>query len=483
MGEFSVSDDLPRSVRDDPWTEVASDQVSLQEGEQMFLVAVRRDFVGNEKRQQTADGAATINIVATPQELADAAGRDEANMMNNKTPHFMDRAGLALRVPNIERSSNDQALFGFCDEHRGLLRTISKADADHELQLPDDERARRMVAYVGAELIAEERAKGTLAGSDRGEAPQESAADTMDNAESDEFSELRDALGLEDEVDPEALSESIQEVLDSGIVSWLADLIDQDEATLRRGLKDARYKLNLWRYRQLLNEDGPSSAASDDTTEREAETPAPDDGVLGYDWVSTADRSWSGRPLRSLLYALLTESSGPLPDEAIDRIELVNYGEPTVEGSDLPRGNEPVTLKSDRDPPGDPEKTDQHAIDFCVVGDLFNAAPKAEQRVKDALEQYLNGLHMMARYDASMCEDPTGVDREAGADPRGDKDGMTAWAASHQENLDREVPFDEVPEALVESMKAVEDDLRNDDLDIDVYSMDNAIIGTSRSTS
>jgi hypothetical protein len=508
----NVDPDLNRDPDSDsdPDLNEETETVSLEEGRRALLTAVRADLL-SEKRRQTAAGAASVGMVATLAEVADAAGRKVGRLSNNEVLSPFDRAGLGLRVSLFSRSVNDQAVFGFYDVHRTFLREIADADTERDLLLPDDERSRRLFGYAGAELVAGERvaaaadtedsraeADGTGAEADGtgGEADEGVAGADEDDADeewADEFAELCERYGFEPDADPAELVAWIQDTLDEGRVTFIANRSGEDPTALRDELRDARWDLQKRIYTRRLDDE---VADSDDDAPAEsdsgaADRPDPEEGVLGYDWVSTADRPWSGRPLRALLYAVMTEESGlDFPDSAVDRVELINYGEPTVRSYELPLARADVTLVSDRERPGPPEKTDQHAVDFRVVGDLFDAAPAAERRVRDALEQHLNALHLLARYQSSMetgptgVVDPSGVDTEDGRDVATDGFGpedMTEEATRREADADLETPFERVPGALWDAMEATLLDCRRGDYEFEVHSTDQEIVGTSRS--
>lgn len=381
-----MSEELPRQVREGEAAD--PDGIGLERGRRALLTTVRRKIVGNEKRQQTAAGAAAVDVVAKLQEFADAAGRDEDRLSNNEMTGLLDRSGLSLRVPPVSETTDDSGLYAFYPFHQALLRAVATADAEYDLTLPDDERARRALGYAGAELIAEQRVE---------------------------------------------------------------DSIDED-----------------------------------------SDLPDPEEGIPGYDWVSTdEDRRWSGRPLRALLYALLTESadepdSAGLPADAVDRVELINYGEPKVKGYEVPAEQDGLTVKSDTEPPDTTGTTHQYAVDFRIVGDLDEATSDDGKQVGNYLEQHLNAIHLVARYDSSMGSHPVAVDRQeesegTAADGLGE-DSYEEESARRKERMDMEVPFDSVPEGLWKAMEDTKLGYRNGDYKFDVSApTTDEIIGTSHS--
>jgi hypothetical protein len=400
-----VSEEFPRRVRGEE--AVASDEIGLEKGQRALLTTVRREIVGNEKRRQTAAGAAAVDVVATREEFADAAGRDEHQLSNNDMPQLLDRTGLSLRVPPVSETTNDSGLYGFYPFHQALLQAITTADAEYDLALPDDERTRRALGYAGAELIAEQRV-------------EDSAGETGPDRDGDEAVEGADHSG------------------------------DDEEA---------------------------------------ADLPSPEESILGYDWVSTdEDRRWSGRPLRALLYTLLTESGGAgLPADAVNRVELINYGEPKVKGYEVPAEQIGLTLESDAEPPDTTGTTHQYAVDFRVVGDLGEATSDDGKQVEDYLEQHLNAIHLVARYKSSMRGQPVAADRpeeseEIATNGVGEA-GISEEAARRKERLDLEVPFERVPEGLWKAMEDAILEYRNGKYKFDVSGPGptDEIIGSSHS--
>ena len=480
----TVSHGRPTAVTDG---EAAAGAVALSEGEAALLTAIRRDFVGNEARQATAAGAAAVPLVATLSELADAADRGKGRLTSNHEHELLDRAGLSLRVPPIWSSANDQGLYAFYSYQQAMLRTIAAADSDHEIQLPDGERARRALRYVGAELIADRRLETEAATAEtEGEATDESGIDTDD----ERLTELLESVGFDPDTDPQAVVEWIDDTLEHGRESYIAARSGSDPATEREDLRETRYELN-----RRIHWLGLQVEDSDDEDEEPA-MPDPADGVLGYDWVRTGDHRWSGRPLRGLLYAVLTESDRlDLPDDSVDRIELINYGDVSVHAYEVPTERPDITFLRGDEPAGDPDHIDRHAVDFRAVGDFSGLGRLTTETVENAIKQHLNMFQLLARYDDSIERAPpttagAGDDRAAAATASADDGstdgagsaGMTDEAASRREDAQLETPFDDlVPDGLREAMDKVHDGTRYGEYENEAYLSDGEIVGTSHS--
>jgi len=495
-----VTDGLPRRVRADG--EPTAETVTLSEGRRALVTALRRDVVGNERRQQTVAGAAAVRLVATLADLAETAGRDTDRLANNEVPTLLDRAGLSLRVPPIGLSTNDKGLFGFYGYQQAALRAASDADAGHEFELPDDERSRRALGYAGAELVARQRVRETAGetppgtadvSSDGGDAHDEGGTDDGDaddeggTDDGDAHDERLRSLLVEHDFDPDAdpreTVDWLEDTIEAGRVSAIAARSGEDPRTVREDYRDLRYELNKRIHWLGLDDDG---TASDDGTADSVE-PEPEAGVLGHDWVSTADRPWSGRSLRGLLYAVLTESDGlALPDDAVDRVELINYGEPTVRAYEVPSDRRDLTLLSGDEPAADPSKTSQFAVDLRIVGDFADLDDLDESSVEAALEQHLNAVQLMARYDEDVREDVQVAVDDHDGDPVATDGatpvGTTEEAAERKERALVETPFDDlIPPGLRDAMDKAEYGWRNGDRDLAAYTTDTEIVATSYS--
>jgi hypothetical protein len=230
--------------------------------------------------------------------------------------------------------------------------------------------------------------------------------------------------------------------------------------------------------------------------------PEPREGVLGYDWVRTGDHRWTGRSLRGLLYAVMTEPSGlNLPADTVDRVELINYGEPSVRAYEVPSERRDLTLVSGDEPPGDPDRIDRHAVDFRVLGDFSNIEALTEERIENAVRQHLNTLQLLTRYDESIERDPRDItesDEELAADGTSESlenrseeptradgagpAGMTDEATNRKQQAALKTPFDDlVPTGLREAMDKVHNGWRNGEYNFEAYLTDTEIVGTSHS--
>lgn len=488
--EGTVTEEPPTAVTDG---ETKAGAVDLAEGETALLTALRRDFCGNDSRQATAAGGAAVSLVATLEELATAADRKKGRLTSNHEHELLDGAGLALRVPPIWTTANDQGVYGFYGYQQAMLGTIATADTHHAVQLPPGERARRALSYVGAELIADRRFEEQTAESDPDDEERE-AGDLV--ADDDRLKELVASVGFDTDSDPRAIVEWIDETLENGREAYIAARSGTDPTTEREDLRAARFKLNKrihWLGLQV-GEDRDGTEGSEASTQ-----PEPTEGVLGYDWVRTGDHRWTGRPLRGLLYAVLTEADGlDLPADSVDRVELLNYGEPTVRAYEVPSDRRDLTLVSGDDPPGDPDTVDRHAVDFRVVGDFSEVDGLTEEGIENALRQHLNTLQLLARYDESVdtsTQESTEDDSGSGAEPSmGDEQtetaatesvgsaGMTDEAQSRTEDALLETPFDDlVPAGLRVTMDKVHHGWRKGEYDFDAYLTDGEIVGTSHS--
>lgn len=492
LAVVTVTADRPTAVTD---TETKPGTVSLTDGETAFVTAIRRDFAGNEARQATAAGAAAVPLVATLSELADTAGRDKGRLTSNHEHEYLDSAGLSLRVPPISTTANDQGVYGFYGYQQAMLRTIADAKSEHEIQLPEEERAQRALSYVGAELVADRRLE------EENESDDQASEETGENGvdvDDERLTELLTAVGFDPEDDPEAAVEWINETLENDRVSYIAARTGADPATERENLLEARYKLNRrihWLGLQVDDKRGTVEAS-------DPVVPEPTDGVLGYDWVRTGDHRWTGRSLRGLLYAVMTESSGlNLPADTVDRVELINYGEPSVRAYEVPSERRDLTLVSGDEPPGDPDRIDRHAVDFRVLGDFSDVKALTEERIENAVRQHLNTLQLLTRYDESIEREPRDItesDEELAAagtseslenrsehptkaDGAGPA-GMTDEATDRKQQATLKTPFDDlVPAGLREAMDKVHNGWRNGEYNFEAYLTDTEIVGTSHS--
>ena len=492
-----MSEGGPRAVSEGP---AGDDEVSLDAGRRALLERVRDDLVGPEKTRQTVAGAVAVDRVAKLSEFADRAGRDGHSVSNNDTLDTLDETGLSLRVPPVNKSVNDEGLYAFYDYQQAFLAGVAAANAPHQVTVQDDERARRALSYAGAEMIAKARVETD---SDAPSASQGASAETDDGAgASRDTGDDEPGIELDDRVretcaeygfDPSAgaraVRDRVQQILDEDMVSVAASGRDSDEQAVRDDLKDLRSALNLVIETREVREErgGPADDAgedgegSDDDSDAEA-GPDPEAGVLGYDWVRTdEERPWTGRSLRALLYAVLTESDevGPEPG-AVDRVELINYGEPTVRGYEVPTDRSDVTLLGDEDIPYPEDEANQHAIDFRIVGDLDRE--EGARLVEDRLQQHLNAVHLLARYEPSMGRASDRGDEPEGlaADGAGEDD-YTEEAARRRERLDMPVPFDRVPVGLWRAMEDTKLRRRAGDYEVRVYGSADEVVGTSRS--
>ncbi len=482
-----MSEAGPRAVTDG---EPENGEVSLEEGGRALLERVRDDLVGNEETRRTVAGAAAVDRVATRAELADLAGRDPHNVSNNDTLDTLDEAGLSLRVPPVTRSTNDEGLYAFYDYQQAVLADVAGADAGHELALPDHERTRRALSYAGAEMVAEKRIEtdGDAGATDTAAAP-EAGDDADEHLAVDLDDDLRatcEEYGFDLSDGPRTARDRVQRVLEEDTVSVVASGHDADERTVRADLRDVRYRLNVAIETGELRS-GAGRADDTDDTDADDTVPDPEAGVLGYDWVRTeADRSWTGRSLRALIYAVLTESDevGPGP-ESVDRVELINYGEPTVKGYEVPTDRGDVTLLSDEPLPVPDDEANRHAIDFRIVGALDRDGEDGERLVEDRLEQHLNYVHLLARYDRSMGQSPEAVAHgeepdNLAADGEGGQE-YTDEAARRKERMDMSVPYEAVPDGLWRAMEDTKLDRLAGGYETRVYGSADEVVGTSRS--
>jgi hypothetical protein len=378
-------------------------------------------------------------------------------------------------------------LYGFYPYQQAMLRTIADASWDRQIQLPEGERARRALSYVGAELITDRRLEEETGEHDS----DDQAAEEVDTAfEDDQFNELHESLGFDADSDPRAVVEWIEEALTNDHVSYIAARAGRDPESERETLERARYELNK-RIHWLELQAGDDEV---EANEGASAHPDPADGVLGYDWVRTGDHQWTGRSLRGLLYAVLTEPEGlDLSTDSVDRVELINYGEPTVRAYEVPSDRRDLTLVSGDDPPGHPDHLDRHAVDFRVVGDFDDVEALTEERVVNAVRQHLNTLQLLARYDNDMLPRADGEELSNATDSGDDSNeslaadgagpaGMTEEAKRRTDDARLETPFDDlVPRGLREAMDKVHHARRNGGYDIEAYITDSEIVGTSHS--
>lgn len=214
----------------------------------------------------------------------------------------------------------------------------------------------------------------------------------------------------------------------------LIDIKLPDDERVRRIVRYAGAEL-------LVDADIPDSGAGDDPDRSDSEgtdgesateseppaaedEPSPDDGVLGYDPVRTDRAPRTGRPLRCLVYALLTEPGAPLAasEAQVDRVDLLNYGEPTVDEEALPREFVRPRLESDglRS-----ENYVETAIDLQVLGE-FPQSVRERSAVETHLRRLTNAVHYLSRYETSMREGSIGADDGAnrtGSDSEVVRDG------------------------------------------------------------
>lgn len=470
-----MSEELPRAVCEGEAT--GPDEVSLETGVTTLVSTVRDRLVDTDKRRRSSAGAARVRMVTTRQELTELARRDTTSISSNEIPDQWDRTGLSLQVPRLSRTDNSQTNYGFYDYQQAFLGAIAEAETKTDLSFPTDDLSRRALGYAGAELEAERRVETTRA-EPAATATEETppAAEATDEADPERLVEIRERYGFDEDATAREMRSWIQLTLDRGTESYIAARSGEADRTVRQDLRDDRAELS----RLIETEDEPDTGTATDTgttgADGDGDRPAPEDGVLGYDWVSTEDRAWSGRPLRGLLYATLTGEDGlGLSDDAVDRVELLNYGEPTVRGEAVPTEHDRLRLYADEELRYDPGAVDQFALDFRVVGDTAGTAD--EKQVTDALEQHLNAVQLMARYDP---------DRHGGGPPERETDGAgpagtTDATAEYVDEERLETPHDDVPAGLLATMESTRVAWKEGEYEFDAYSTDGEIVGTSRS--
>ena len=363
--------DRPTSV-----TDIESDRAK-----RVFRRAVDRNlFRGEARPEMIAPLASAFDIVATVNELDEATGPDRGPIKGNYVIDTIDYLGLALRIPDIRDPTNEPTilgLYGDRDEHASLIEAVTAPDKLYDMKLPDDERVRRIVAYVGAELLVDD---------------------------------IHGGLNVTDE---------------------------------QRRFDDA---------------------------DAEESVPSPADGVLGFDYVRWDGNPRTGRPLRALIYALLTEPGSPLAasDATVDRVDLFNYGSPTAEEEALPRRFTRPRLESDSTRSGDYAET---AVDLQVVG-RFPHATRDRSAIEAHLNRLMNAVHYLSRYEASMREDAVAPDEHGEGDRELARDGG--------EPLDTE--FDQYPAGLHHAIDRLIKEWKNDYIGTRCRVLGDQINYSSRST-
>lgn len=465
-----MSEKLPTSVRDvknaDAWNALVK---HVSEGDSL---------VDGDRRAETLGTAVAVDWVARVAELEGAMNRED-KLHRNEVLDLIDAGGLALRLPEVSDTRNKSHLLAFYPWRQAFLETIAEADKKDDLELPDDERTRRALLYAGAELVADrilEQRQDTGDENEHEDGNSEAGADPLRGP--------GDGTALDDE----EVAEMIDKLREAGILKEMAAEFGVGEEELDERLREIQEEHVLASLKDRIGDD-PETGGNGDDAEAEADeddpeadaTVDPTEGVLGHDWVraqeQAGERSWSGRPLRSLLYALVEEVLDIYEMESglrgrVDRVDLINYGEPTLDGDDLPfefetRQTNPEWLPED--------KYHEYALDARIEGDFFRLPKRFRTELEIRLGSHLEFLHTLSHYETEMREDLV-TDRGESEDEPDEAVAETVDSSRADGGADDGVPFRELPKKLQASRDRLFDDMVDSEMYDDKFQLtDDAI--------
>jgi hypothetical protein len=401
------------------------------------------EFRASSRWRQVFRKASDVNYVITRTHLVDLINQERGETRSRQAYdsifQCMDQVGYGLRIPLIKGTSNRHNLFCFEPWRQAFFRYI--ADTDYFVELPtlsDDSALLPIAERRGARtpkeyttfqpLVTEDRAyidDDTVVTKIRSgsryvgvELETEKAADCFEEG----LRVLRERApgrdGLEtDGSGTDEQSQSEQSLRDEG----------SGQTDKSAGAPDPGD--------QAVNENESPKSGDSTVVERIHSS----DGVFGYDWIrSNGDRSWTGRPFRSALYADI--ASMELPEDIdIDPhcVTLVNYGEPTVPSDADGLPEEFDLLWDDEEYKEDPNrrKANEYAIDYFVKGKFADLELSREVKVSltTRLRVKTTLFHILCHYGSKQDSD--------GASPH--DSGELEWCEEVREDLMRSLSIED----------------------------------------